>query len=123
MGHGSYSKPRVNDFSYTAESSSCLYRNKSSSWPKSTLASGGLPTEVISETLLADIIGEESVMTLEDDLFIRAAMPAGLMRRRRGEKSAKPDVNGMIEAMIAKVKQLKSRRLIVAGAASCLSCK
>eukprot|EP00984_Skeletonema_dohrnii_P037924 scaffold40571_cov178-Skeletonema_dohrnii-CCMP3373.AAC.1 len=39
-GHSTYSKPRVNDLSYTAESSSCLYRIMSSSRPKSTLADG-----------------------------------------------------------------------------------
>mmetsp|Transcript_10410 Transcript_10410/g.13257 ORF Transcript_10410/g.13257 Transcript_10410/m.13257 type:complete len:129 (-) Transcript_10410:68-454(-) len=95
-----YSKPRFNDFSYTAESSSCLYRIMSSSRPKSTLADGGLLAGEFVEALLNDIIGDESVtvMTREDDLFMRAAIPAGLTRRRRGERSAKPDTDGSVEA-------------------------
>eukprot|EP00984_Skeletonema_dohrnii_P031696 scaffold24546_cov78-Skeletonema_dohrnii-CCMP3373.AAC.1 len=109
-----YSKPRFIDFSYTAESSSCLYRNISSSRPKSTLADGGLLAGEFVEALLNDIIGDESVtlMTREDDLFMRAAMPAGLTRRRRGERSAKPDADGSVEAIMmatmAKVDKYRS---------------
>ena len=114
-GHSIYSKPRVNDFSYTAESSSCLYRNISSSRPKSTLADGGLLAGEFVEASLNDIIGDESVtvMTRENDLFMRAAIPAGLTRRRRGERSAKPDTDGSVEAnmmaTIAKVTKVKRR--------------
>ena len=105
--YSAYSKPRFNDFSYTAESSSCLYRIMSSSRPKSTLDNDGLLTEVevsSSDTLLGDIvICEESVMTEEegDDLFMRAAMPVGLTRRRRGERSAKPDADGRVVMKMA----------------------
>ena len=109
-----YSKPRFNDFSYTAESSSCLYRNISSSRPKSTLADGGLLVlaGVFSDALLDDIIGNESVMAGEADLFMRMATPAGLTRRRRGERSAKPDTDGSVEAkmmatIVAKVTKVR----------------
>jgi len=106
-----YSKPRVNDFSYTAESNSCLYRSKSSSWPKSTLANGDL-TEVLSEALLGDIFDAESVAG--EDLFKRAAaMPAGLTRRRRGLRSAKPDADGRVVARMAKVTEVRRRFIIV----------
>jgi len=102
-GHSIYSKPRVNDFSYTTESISCLYRIISSSRPKSKLADGGLLVlaGVFSDALLDDIIGNESVMAGEDDLFMRAATPAGLTRRRRGERSAKPDADGRVVARMA----------------------
>ena len=78
----------------------------SSSRPKSTLDNDGLLTEVevsSSNTLLGDIICEESVMTEEegDDLFMRAAMPAGSTRRRRGERSAKPDADGRVVMKMA----------------------
>mmetsp|Transcript_11991 Transcript_11991/g.24167 ORF Transcript_11991/g.24167 Transcript_11991/m.24167 type:complete len:148 (-) Transcript_11991:133-576(-) len=104
--HSTYSKPRVNDFSYTAESSSCLYRIISSSRPKSTLADGGLLVlaGVFSDALLDDTIGNESVMVMageDDDLFMRAATPAGLTRRRTGERSAKPDADGRVVARMA----------------------
>mmetsp|Transcript_16334 Transcript_16334/g.25429 ORF Transcript_16334/g.25429 Transcript_16334/m.25429 type:complete len:125 (-) Transcript_16334:150-524(-) len=113
--YSAYSKPRFNAFSYTAESSSCLYRIMSSSRPKSALDNDGLLTEVevsSSDTLLGDIICEESVMTEEDgvDLFMRAAMPAGLTRRRRGERSAKPDADGRVVikmATMAKITEVK----------------
>ena len=52
-----YSKPRVNDFSYTAESSSCLYRIMSSSRPKSTLVDGGLLSEGFSSCSAALLCG------------------------------------------------------------------
>ena len=103
-GQSTYSKPRVNDFSYTAESSSCLYRIISSSRPKSTLADGGLLVlaGVFSDALLDDTIGNESVMAGEDDdLFMPAATPAGLTQRRRGERSAKPDADGRVVARMA----------------------
>mmetsp|Transcript_11992 Transcript_11992/g.24171 ORF Transcript_11992/g.24171 Transcript_11992/m.24171 type:complete len:131 (-) Transcript_11992:95-487(-) len=106
-GHSTYSKPRVNDLSYTAESSSCLYRIISSSRPKSKLADGGLLVLAgeFVEALLDDIIGNESVVTGEDvdgdKLFMRAAAPAGLTRRRTGERSAKPDADGRVVARMA----------------------
>jgi hypothetical protein len=110
-----YSKPRVNDFSYTAESNSCLYRSKSSSYPKPTFANGGLLPVVLSEALLGDIFDAESVTG--EDLFIRAAMPEGLTRRRRGLRSAKPDAEGTVVASMAtmaKVTEVR-RRFIVAA--------
>ena len=114
--YSAYSKPRFNDFSYTAESSSCLYRIMSSSRPKSTSDNDGLLIEVevsSSNTLLGDIICEESVMTEEegDDLFMRAAMPVGLTRRRSGERSAKPDADGrVVMKMAAMVKITEVKR-------------
>ena len=113
--YNTYSKPRFNDFSYTAESSSCLYRIMSSSRPNSTLDNDGLLPEVSStDTLLGDIICEESLMTEDeeegDDLFKRAAIPAGLTRRRRGERSAKPDADGRVVVKMAttvKVNEVK----------------
>ena len=46
-------------------------------------------------------------------MFMRAAIPAGLTRRRRGERSAKPDTDGSVEAnmmaTIAKVTKVKRR--------------
>mmetsp|Transcript_28243 Transcript_28243/g.42539 ORF Transcript_28243/g.42539 Transcript_28243/m.42539 type:complete len:88 (-) Transcript_28243:98-361(-) len=76
----------------------------SSSRPKSTLADGILLVlaGVFSDALLDDIIGNESVMAGEDDdLFMRAATPAGLTRRRRGDRSAKPDADGRVVAKMA----------------------
>jgi hypothetical protein len=103
-----YSKPRVNDFSYTAESSSCLYRIMSSSRPKSTLVDGDLLSEDFSSAaLLCDIIiDEESVIAGEDALFIRAAMSLGLMRRRSGDKSANPDAEGRLAAIMATIAKI-----------------
>eukprot|EP00984_Skeletonema_dohrnii_P002498 scaffold866_cov116-Skeletonema_dohrnii-CCMP3373.AAC.2 len=72
--------------------------------PKSTLADGILLVlaGVFSDALLDDIIGNESVMAGEDDdLFMRAATPAGLTRRRRGDRSAKPDADGRVVAKMA----------------------
>mmetsp|Transcript_6325 Transcript_6325/g.10705 ORF Transcript_6325/g.10705 Transcript_6325/m.10705 type:complete len:93 (+) Transcript_6325:653-931(+) len=63
-GDSAHSKPRFNDFSYTAESSSCLYRIMSSSRPKSTLADGGLLAGEFVKALLNDIIGDESVTVM-----------------------------------------------------------
>ncbi len=87
----------------------------SSSRLKSTLDSVGLLIEVSStDTLLGDTICEESVTTKDeedgDDLFKRAAIPAGLTRRRRGERSAKPDADGRVVikmATAAKVNEVK----------------
>jgi len=87
----------------------------SSSRPKSTLDNDGLLTEVevsSSNTSLGDIICEESVMTEEEgvDLFMRAAIPVGLTRRRSGERSANPDADGMVVmkmATTAKVNEVK----------------
>ena len=76
----------------------------SSSRPKSTLVDGGLLSEEFSSgsaILLCDIIDEESVTAGEDTLFIRAAMPLGLMRRRSGDRSAKPDAEGRFVAIMA----------------------
>ena len=89
----------------------------SSSRPKSKLADGGLLNEAVScsDALLCDIIDEESVMAGGAALFIRAAMPVGSMRRSRGDRSAKPDAEGRLEAIIAtmaKVTELKRRRFI-----------
>ena len=85
----------------------------SSSRPKSTLADGGLLAEVFSsDAFLFDIIDEESVMAGEGDLFIRAAMPVGSMRRSRGDRSAKPDAEGRVVAIMttmAKVTEVKRR--------------
>ena len=71
----------------------------SSSRPKSTLVDGGLLSEDFSSgsaALLCDIIiDEESVIAGEDALFIRAAMSLELMRRRSGDRSAKPDAEGL----------------------------
>ena len=76
----------------------------SSSRPKSTLVDGGLLSEDFSSgsaALLCDIIiDEESVIAGEDALFIRAAMPLGLMRRRSGDRSAKPDAEGRLVAAV-----------------------
>eukprot|EP00574_Skeletonema_japonicum_P004783 CAMPEP_0201726744 /NCGR_PEP_ID=MMETSP0593-20130828/10307_1 /ASSEMBLY_ACC=CAM_ASM_000672 /TAXON_ID=267983 /ORGANISM="Skeletonema japonicum, Strain CCMP2506" /LENGTH=87 /DNA_ID=CAMNT_0048218297 /DNA_START=346 /DNA_END=609 /DNA_ORIENTATION=- len=85
----------------------------SSSRPKSTSDNGGLLTEVFFDALLGDIdiVCEESVVTEgEDDLFMREAMPAGLTRRRRGERSAKPDADGRVVikmATMAKITEVK----------------
>lgn len=85
----------------------------SSSRPKSTLDNDGLLIEVSStDTLLGDTICEESVVTEDegDDLLKRAATPAGLTRRRRGERSAKPDADGRVVikmATTAKVNEVK----------------
>ena len=50
----------------------------------------------------------------EDALFIRAAMSLGLMRRRSGDRSAKPDAEGRLAAIMATmakiVTELKRRR-------------
>ena len=98
---------------YTAERTSSLYRIISSSKLKSTLANGGLLTVVdLSEALMGDIIDSESAVTGED-LFMRAAMPAaGLTRRRKGLKSANPDADGRVVASMAtmaKVTEVKRR--------------
>ena len=123
-----YSKPRVNDFSYTAESSSCLYRIMSSSRPKSTLVDGGLLSEDFSSaTLLCDIIiDEESVIAGEDASLIRATMSLGLMRRRSGDRSANPDAEGRLAAIMATiatkvVTELKIRWFIIAALLSILN--
>jgi hypothetical protein len=120
-GSCAYSKPRFSDFSYTAESNSCLYRSKSSSRPKSTVANGVLLTVVdLSEALLGDIIDAESVAG--EDLFMRAAMPAGLTRRRRGLRSAKPDVDGRVVARMArmaKVNEVRIRFIIAVVVCKC----
>ena len=85
----------------------------SSSRPKSTLDNDGLLIEVSStDTLMGDTICEESEMTEDegDDLFKRAAIPVGLTRRRRGERSAKPDADGRVViqmATTAKVREVK----------------
>eukprot|EP00986_Skeletonema_menzelii_P012672 scaffold7123_cov134-Skeletonema_menzelii.AAC.2 len=75
----------------------------SSSRPKSKIADGGLLTEAVfsSDALLCDIIDEESLMAGGAALFIRAAMPVGSMRRSRGDRSAKPDADGRLVAIIA----------------------
>ena len=123
-GSCAYSKPRFSDFSYTAESNSCLYRSKSSSRPKSTVANGVLLTVVdLSEALLGDIIDAESVAG--EDLFMRAAMPAGLTRRRRGLRSAKPDVDGRVVARMArmaKVTEVRIRFIIADVVVVCKCC-
>ena len=91
----------------------------SSSRPKSKLADGGLLNEAVScsDALLCDIIDEESVMAGGAALFRRAAMPVGSMRRSRGDRSAKPDAEGRLEAIIAtmaKVTELKRRFIVFA---------
>mmetsp|Transcript_13085 Transcript_13085/g.18739 ORF Transcript_13085/g.18739 Transcript_13085/m.18739 type:complete len:87 (+) Transcript_13085:719-979(+) len=84
----------------------------SSSRPKSTLDNGCLLVEVFFDALLGDIdiVCEESVVTEEEeDLLMRAKMPAGLTRRRRGERSAKPDADGIVVkiATMAKITEVK----------------
>ena len=91
----------------------------SSSRPKSKLADGGLLTEAVfsSDALLCDIIDEESLMAGGAALFTRAAMLAGPMRRSRGDRSAKPDADGRLVAIIAtmaKVTELKRRFIVFA---------
>ena len=99
----------------------------SSSRPKSKLADGGLLTEAVfsSDALLCDIIDEESLMAGGAALFTRAAMPAVLMRRSRGDRSAKPDAEGRLVAIIAtiaKVTELKRRRFIAFALFSSCRC-
>ena len=81
----------------------------SSSRPKSTLGNCCLLTEVFFEALSGDIICEESVVSEEEDLRMRVAMPARFMRRRRGDRSAKPDADGIVAkiATMAKITEVK----------------
>jgi hypothetical protein len=65
--------------------------------------------------LLGDIIDTASVPG--EDLFMRAAaMPAGLTRRRRGLRSAKPEADGRVVASMAtmaKVTEVRRRFNII----------
>ena len=80
----------------------------SSSRPKSTLVDGDLLTEEFSsDALECDIIDGDSVLIAgEDALFIQAAMSLGLMRRRSGDRSAKPDAEERLAAIMATVAKI-----------------
>ena len=107
LQRSSPSKPLVNDFSYTALRSSCLYRIRSSSWPKSAAgddASGA-----------CDNIGGAIAMVWDRDEAFRAATPHGLARRRSGEKS-RPEADGTAAAArTATATTVARRRFMVAG--------
>lgn len=71
--HSSLSNPRDSDFSKTYPSNSCLYLNKSSSWPKST-------------ALEEDFWGTDWGDGMEGVVFERPPTPQELARWRMGEK-------------------------------------
>jgi hypothetical protein len=56
-------------------------------------------------------IGAESV--IGEVLFMRVAMPAGLTRRRRGLRSAKPAADGVVASMATMAKVTEARRRFI----------
>ena len=57
---------------------------------------------------MGGLIDVESVVA-GAGLFMLAAMPAGLTRRRRGLRSKKPDADGRVVATMAKVTEEEKR--------------